>query len=76
MPETSLAQRRAEVARAERQVKRHPDQPEHAERATGLRRDYATEKLAAYVAAVVGQAPPLSPAQQGRIAALLRGGAQ
>lgn len=74
MPETSLAARRAELARAERQVNRHPDQPEHAARVLGLRRDYAAEKLAAYVAAVVGQAPPLSVAQQGRIAALLRGG--
>jgi len=74
MPETSLAQRRAEVARAERQVKHHPDQPEHAERATGLRRDYAAEKLADYVAQVVAQAPPLTAAQRDRIAALLRGG--
>ena len=40
-----------------------------------LRAEYAAEKLAAYVAAVVGQAPPLTPAQRDRIAILLRGGA-
>jgi len=34
------------------------------------------EKLAAYVAKVVAQAPPLSPAQRDRIAVLLRGGAK
>ncbi len=33
------------------------------------------EKLAAHVAKVVAQAPPLSPAQRDRIAVLLRGGA-
>jgi len=75
MPETSLAARRAELARAERQVNRHPDQPEHAAHASELRRDYATEKLADYVAKVVDAAPPLTPAQRDRIAALLRGGA-
>jgi hypothetical protein len=74
MPETSLAARRAELARAERQVNRHPDQPEHAGRVLGLRRDYAAAKLVAYVAEVVGQAPQLSPAQCARISALLRGG--
>ncbi len=76
MPETSLATRRAELARAQRQVNRQPDQPEHTARVLGLRRDYAAEKLAAYVAEVAGKAPPLSPAQRDRIAALLRGGAE
>jgi len=79
MPETSLATRRAELARAQRQVNRQPDQPdqpEHTARVLGLRRDYAAGKLAAYVAEVVAKAPPLSPAQRDRIAALLRGGAE
>ncbi len=74
MPETSLADRRAEIARAQRQVNLHPDQPERTERVLKLRRDYAAEKLAAYVNAVVAKAPPLTPAQRDRIAALLRGG--
>jgi len=51
----------------------HPTEPS---RAVGTaERDLAAEKLAAYVAKVVAQAPPLSPAQRDRIAVLLRGGA-
>lgn len=68
----SLAARRADVARAERQKRLNPGDPE---RVGELRRNYAAEKLAEYVAKVVAQAPPLTAAQQGRIAALLRGGA-
>lgn len=40
------------------------------------RRNHAAAKLAAYVAQVVAEAPPLSPEQRDRIAALLRGGAR
>lgn len=36
--------------------------------------DLAAEQLAQYVARVVAAAPPLSPAQRDRIAALLRAG--
>lgn len=36
----------------------------------------AGDRLAEHVARVVAQAPPLSPAQRDRIAALLRGGAR
>ena len=75
MPETSLATRRAELARAERQKHLNPGDPERVERASQLRRDYAAEKLAEYVAKVVAQAPPLTPAQRDRVAILLRGGA-
>jgi len=71
----SLAARRADVARAERQKRLNPGDPERVERVGELRRNYAAEKLAEYVAKVVAQAPPLTAAQQGRIAALLRGGA-
>lgn len=35
-------------------------------------RDHAAESIAAHVARVVAQAPPLTPAQRDRIAALLR----
>ncbi len=76
MPEPSQAARRAQLARAERQVIRHPDQPAHAALVLELRREYAAEKLVAYVAEVVGQAPPLTPVQRDRIAVLLRGGAR
>ena len=75
MPETSLATRRAELARAERQKHLNPGDPERVERASQLRRDYAAEKLVEYVTRIVDAAPPLSPAQRDRIAVLLRGGA-
>ncbi len=75
MPEVSLASRRAELARAERQKRLKPGDPERVERARQLRSDYKAEKLAEYVAKVVDAAPPLTPAQRDRIAALLRGGA-
>lgn len=39
------------------------------------RRDLAAAKLAQYVERVVAEAPPLSPEQADRIAALLRGAA-
>jgi len=38
------------------------------------RRRLKTERLADYVAKVVAEAPPLTPAQRDRIVALLRGG--
>jgi len=70
----SLAQLRAAHARAVMAVKRTPCE---ATRATvdRLRGEYAEAKLADYVAKVVDAAPPLTPAQRDRIAALLRGGA-
>jgi len=40
------------------------------------RRRLKTERLADYVARVVDAAPPLTPSQRDRIAALLRGGVQ
>ncbi len=73
MPE-ALATRRAELARAERQKRLNPGDPGRVEHASQLRRDYAAEKLAEYVVKVVAQAPPLTPAQRDRIAALLRSG--
>jgi len=39
------------------------------------RLNLCAERLAAHVAKVVAEAPPLSPAQRDRIAVLLRGGA-
>jgi len=57
-------------ARVAALTKHHPD---GSPTLTGARRDHAAEKLADYVAKVVAQAPPLSPAQRDRIAVLLRG---
>jgi hypothetical protein len=42
--------------------------------AANARRDYAAAKIEDYVRRVVDSAPPLSEAQQTRIAALLRSG--
>ena len=42
------------------------------ERITLARRDHAAAKLETYVERVVADAPPLTPAQRDRIAALLR----
>jgi len=75
LSEASLARRRAELARAERQKHLNPGDPARIERARQLRGDYAAAKLADYVAAVVASAPPLTAAQRQQIAALLRGGA-
>ena len=47
---------------------RRPDDPE----LLNARRDLAAERLAAYVAKTVAQAPPLTAEQRDRIAALLR----
>jgi len=55
----------AAVAAAERWGDRNLDD---------LRRTLATEQLAAYVARIVAEAPPLTAAQRDRIAALLGGG--
>lgn len=60
------AQQRAELARAARRAQRS-NAPED-------RRAVATLR-AEYVAKVVAEAPPLTPAQRDRIAVLLRGGA-
>ena len=47
--------------------------PDSAE-AVSASRDLAAAKLERYVAAVVDAAPPLTPEQRDRIAAILRGG--
>lgn len=41
-----------------------------------VERDYAAERIAAYVQKVVDQAPPLTPDQRSRITGLLRGGSK
>jgi hypothetical protein len=59
---------RARVASLSRS--RAPDDPD----LVNARLNLKAERLADHVARVVAQAPPLSPAQRDRIAALLRGG--
>jgi len=70
----SLAQLRAVNARAVMAAKRNPCEATR-ETVDRLRAEYAEAKLLAYVAKVVGEAPPLTPEQRDRIAVLLRGGA-
>jgi hypothetical protein len=45
--------------------------PESGERIADARRDLAAKKLAAYISRVVAEAPPLTPEQRTRLAALL-----
>lgn len=59
---------RARVAALSRS--RTADDPEF----TDARRDLAAENLAAYIARIVADAPPLTPAQRDRLALLLGGG--
>lgn len=68
----SLAAQRAEIARAERRRRLHPDEPDQT---VALRRQYAAAKLADYIKRTVDAAPPLTPAQRDRLALLLSGGA-
>lgn len=63
---TAVLRERGRVASLTRS--RSADDPELIEARTNL----AAEKLAAYVSAVVAEAPPLTDAQRDRIAALLR----
>lgn len=63
---TAVFKERGRVASLTRS--RAADDPELIEARTNL----AAEKLAAYVSAVVAEAPPLTDAQRDRIAALLR----
>jgi len=52
-------------------VRHHPDAD-----STELRRELAASRLADHVRRIVAEAPPLTPEQRDRIAALLRGGAK
>lgn len=60
---------RARIAALSRS--REPDDPDLA----AARQDLRASRLEEYVARVVNEAPPLTPEQRDRIAALLRGGA-
>ncbi len=69
----SLAQLRAELARAAMAAKRTPCAETRAT-LDRLRREYAEAKLADYVAKVVAASPPLTDAQRTRLALLLKRG--
>lgn len=63
---TEVAQTRSRVAVAARRGT--PDEVAEA------KRDHAAAKIAAHIAKVVAEAPPLTPEQRDRLAGLLRGG--
>ena len=63
---------RAQIARASRTAQKRPDDAEARAHVEELRRAYAERKLTAYIARVVDAAPPLTPEQRDRLAALLR----
>ena len=69
----SLAQLRAEHARAVMAHKRNPSGVTR-EAAAQSRAAYTEAKLADYISRVVGNAPPLTAAQRDRLALLLHGG--
>jgi hypothetical protein len=68
----SMAQRRAEIARAQKDVRRNPSDGAARARVRELKAEYAERQIENYVQAVVASAPPLSAEQLERIAILLR----
>ncbi len=69
-----LSHDRAEIARAERERKRRPDDLSAAARVNELRTAYKARQIAEAICKVVDASPPLSPEQRDRLALLLRGG--
>lgn len=63
---------RAAIARGEQRLKRRPGDPQIRREVDGLRAQYATAKLADFIAKVVNAAPPLTAEQRNRLAVLLR----
>ena len=71
----SRARTRARLAAASAARNRRPSDPAVVAQVEDLAREYWTETLAEYVAAVIAKAPPLTDDQRTRLAALLhRGG--
>jgi hypothetical protein len=70
VPTTTPASRhkRAQLARESQRLK--PDNPKLVE----LRREFVAERIAENVARALADAPPLTPEQRDRIAAILRAG--
>jgi hypothetical protein len=66
---SSWQHKRAKLARLSRDLPRDAPEVEDA------RRDLKAQRLEEHVAKVVAEAPPLTPEQKERIAALLRAGA-
>jgi hypothetical protein len=69
----SVTKARATLANDVKRAKRRPG-PESDARVTDARRDLAAAKLAAYITAVVEDAPDLTADQRSRLMVLLNGG--
>jgi len=67
-----LARHRAEIARAEKDARNNPGDPQVREAVARLRAEYAEKKIENYVAKVVAAAPPLTSEQRDRLATLIR----
>lgn len=66
---------RSGIARAEKKLKRDPQDLAAREELVQLRQKYAASKLEDYISRVVAAAPPLSDEQRSRLAVLLNGNA-
>jgi hypothetical protein len=67
-----LARRRAEIARAEKDLRRNPADEDARAAVSRLRAEYAEKRIEVYVQKVVAEAPPLTDEQKSRLASLLR----
>lgn len=63
---------RAHLAAAAATAARNPEDPDAAAAVVERRREYAEVSLAEHILKVVAAAPPLTPEQRDRLAALLR----
>lgn len=75
LQESPLAHKRAEIARAALQRKRHPDDPEVAARVEELRAEYKAQRLEGYIRELMAKRPPLTQEQRDRLSLLLNGAA-
>lgn len=72
MSTNEMPSRRAGIARASSYAERHPADNEAQDVVAQLRAEYAEKKIENYVKAVVAKAPPLTPEQRDRLAAIVR----
>lgn len=70
----SVTQARSRVANAVKDSRAKGLPPSSAPKVLDAKRDLAAAKLSAYITKVVAEAPPLSPQQRARLAALLTEG--
>lgn len=72
----STLQARSRLGNATKSARAAGKPPESDEGVREARRDLAAAKLEQHISAIVATAPPLTPAQRAKLAALLRGAAK